>query len=415
MAIEFRAGGRKVSLDQFFEHIRDEMLETGLTAALELIHGKAAAIVDPETGIHPLVAARRTGGGRVILKTTASEKYKSILNKRLGNDGGHVTVADLSSPAKLTRRAYLAHASENAHTAEWMARGLMSRGIDVWYSEWEIGGGDSLKRKMEDGLEGCTHFVVLLSSESLPKAWVNEEIDAGFLRQVEGQCKFLGLRYGTAVADLSIFLRTRHCPEFSANEEGLDTLAAAIFDVSRKPALGERPGYVQDEPPGKEGWSLSALRLAKHMCLSSELGNGLDTEYTVSELATELEMDPVDVEIALLDLHESGLLDEQPMMDESTYTPKASLYYEFDDYALGTNPTEDAKAAARYMASTGDESFTSLQVAQALGWPPRRLNPAIAYLVDTRLVEALDTYGGEYHPMDISTGPRLKRFVRDNP
>ena len=36
----------------------------------------------------------------------------------------------------------------------------MQRGIDVWYDNWEIGYGDSLRRKMEEGLSECTHFVV---------------------------------------------------------------------------------------------------------------------------------------------------------------------------------------------------------------------------------------------------------------
>jgi len=56
--------------------------------------------------------------------------------------------------------------------------------------KWEIRSGDSLKRKMEEGLAGCTHFVVLLTPNSLGKPWVETEIDAGFLRMVRGWLPF---------------------------------------------------------------------------------------------------------------------------------------------------------------------------------------------------------------------------------
>ena len=46
-------------------------------------------------------------------------------------------------------RVYLAHASEDHETlAKPLARALIANGIDVWFDEWEIRTGDSLRRKM---------------------------------------------------------------------------------------------------------------------------------------------------------------------------------------------------------------------------------------------------------------------------
>src|SRR3546814_13021956 len=91
----------------------------------------------------------------------------------------------MNEPTSHVRRVYLAHASEDKALARPLAEGLMARGIDVWYDNWEIGFGDSLRRKMEEGLGDCTHFVVLLTATSIGKAWVNEEIDAGLMKAVE--------------------------------------------------------------------------------------------------------------------------------------------------------------------------------------------------------------------------------------
>ncbi len=50
MSIEFSLGGRKVSQDSFFKGIEEEMLEQAMSAVCNEMHGKAASVVDPETG-----------------------------------------------------------------------------------------------------------------------------------------------------------------------------------------------------------------------------------------------------------------------------------------------------------------------------------------------------------------------------
>ena len=66
--------------------------------------------------------------------------------------------------ANASARVYLAHASEDHDTlAKPLAKTMMANGIEVWFDEWEIRTGDSLRRKMEEGLANCTHFVVLLT------------------------------------------------------------------------------------------------------------------------------------------------------------------------------------------------------------------------------------------------------------
>jgi hypothetical protein len=95
----------------------------------------------------------------------------------------------------------------------------MAQGIDVWFDEWEIRAGDSLRRKMEEGLANCTHFVVLLTPNSLHKPWVETEIDAGFIRAVGGESRFIGIRAGVSVNDLSPFLRTLRCPEVRLDQQ----------------------------------------------------------------------------------------------------------------------------------------------------------------------------------------------------
>lgn len=77
--------------------------------------------------------------------------------------------------------AFLSYAAENRELAIRIAKDFQGQGIETFFAEWEIGPGDSIRTKIDEGLGNCTHFVVLLTPESIEKKWVNTEIDAAFV------------------------------------------------------------------------------------------------------------------------------------------------------------------------------------------------------------------------------------------
>ncbi len=66
-------------------------------------------------------------------------------------------------------RAFLCHASEDKRLARRLATDLQAAGIDTFFDEWSIAPGQSIRQRIEEGLEGCTHFVVLLTESSISK------------------------------------------------------------------------------------------------------------------------------------------------------------------------------------------------------------------------------------------------------
>ncbi len=56
--------------------------------------------------------------------------------------------------------------------------------------------------------------------------------------------------------------------------------------------------------------------------------------------------------------------------------PLSDLFSTFDGMFLDTNPEEDAKVLATHLLNTGKDLVTSEEAAKALGWSPRRFNPA---------------------------------------
>ena len=411
MVVEFRRGDRKVSQSDFLTGIMNEAVEGVLSSYAEDLHRKAASVVDPHTGKHVPVFVRRIGREGWSLHTSGSPTFARALEQRLGLNQGEVH--GMNQSVNRERLVYLAHASEDKGIAKPLAEGLMRRGINVWYDNWEIGYGDSLRRRMEQGLGDCTHFVVLLTERSIRKPWVNEEIDAGLMSAVEGTAKFIGLRHELPLSSVSPFLRTRLTPEFNPSEEGLEALASEIYGVSKKPPMGEAPHYVQSHEPGST-WSSSARVVAEFFVRSSAHAHAMDPQATYTDIQQETGLPLPDVRIGVLDLIGAGLLEKREYIGgKSDIGPKADLFVTFDASFMNWDPEKDARDLAVRLLNLDSHQADAGEVAETLGWPPRRFNSAAAYLVSARVVEPIEHMDGRhYWPPGFTMGDELLRFIR---
>lgn len=410
--IKYYRNGRSTSQKNFMHGLEEELTQQALEHLSRELHGKASSVVDPETGKHVTVFVRQIGTDRLNLHIDGSPAAASAIEERLGLNKGEVRHMD--SATQQQRSVYLAHASEDKPVAKPIAEGLVERGIDVWYDNWEIGYGDSLRRKMEQGLDGCTHFVVLLTETSIAKAWVNEEIDAGLTMAVEEKAKLIGLRHQLALDRLSPFLRTRLTPEFTPGPAGLDELAAQILGVSKKPPLGQSPRYIQVHEKGTT-WSMAARVVAEYFVRASEHAGPMDPQTSYEDIQKTTELPMPDVRIGVLDLCNAGLLMRKGYIGGMfNIWPAADLFVTFDAEFMDWDPGKDARDLAVYLHNQANNSFNSEHVAEVLGWSARRFNPAAAYLVGARVVKGLEHTGGnEYWPPTLIVGDELLRFIKN--
>jgi hypothetical protein len=417
MMLEFRSGGRRVSLDEFLENLENEAIEAGMKELEQRFHGAAASIIDPETGKHAEVFIRRRGPTELALRTRGSPAFARELERRLGVEAGSIeTMSALA--ANEGPRVYLAHASED-HTllAKPLAESLIARGVDVWFDEWEIRAGDSLRRKMEEGLANCTHFVVLLTPNSLHKPWVETEIDAGFILAVGGQSHFIGIRVGVAVNDLSPFLRALRCPEVHPDQaEEIEGLIADIYGMSRKPERGAAPRYVKTLPDGLKAWSASAVAVAEFLVRTSKLGRKFDPQVDVARVAQATELPEEDIRLGVLDLADSGLVERSRGIGSDAFWPTNSLFVEFDRHFLEFNNEQDAIAIANWLISQKIEAIEIKELAEQFpSWPPRRLNSTLNYLDDAKLIQTLKALdSGPWAMVCLRVTDHTRRFVRDH-
>jgi hypothetical protein len=79
---------------------------------------------------------------------------------------------------------FISHASEDKESvARPLANQLQERGLRVWLDECELTLGDSLRRKIDEGLSHSRYAVVILSPAFFSKEWPNRELDGLVARE----------------------------------------------------------------------------------------------------------------------------------------------------------------------------------------------------------------------------------------
>jgi hypothetical protein len=73
-------------------------------------------------------------------------------------------------------QAFISYNKQDQQAAQEIALYLTADGVGVWYDEWEVSAGDSIVGDVEAGLQNCTHFVILWSTNAAKSGWVKKEL-----------------------------------------------------------------------------------------------------------------------------------------------------------------------------------------------------------------------------------------------
>jgi TIR domain len=128
---------------------------------------------------------------------------------------------------------FISHASEDKDSiARPLYEELKNKGVSVWFDEAVLSLGDTLRRKIDEGLSKCKYGVVILSPSFLSKEWPQRELDGLVARETASGKKAIlpiwhdidhdtVLRYSPTLAD-----------KLAGNsKEGLQIIVAKILEV----------------------------------------------------------------------------------------------------------------------------------------------------------------------------------------
>lgn len=153
--------------------------------------------------------------------------------------------------------SFISHATEDKEAvARPLATALDARGITVWYDEFELRIGDSLRQKIDAGIAGSRFGLVVLSHAFFDKGWAQYELDGLVTRTVGGEQVLLPVWHEISkddVAARSPSLADRVA--LKTSDHTIDEIADQIAEVitgSRQPEPDTVPrpeAVAQEESP----------------------------------------------------------------------------------------------------------------------------------------------------------------------
>lgn len=399
--IKFVIGGRTVNP----RNVGDALMSAVLESFTAQIREKVGTIRDPATGEFPNIVVRGDSIDNLKISVEGSPEIITLVQERLGNgpENEEQEVEEPNAPPHV----FLSYTSEDNELAQRIAESLQANGIYTWWDKWCISTGDSLRQKIDEGLSDCTHFLVLLTPQSIGKPWVNQEMDAGLVLKLKNACQFLPVRYGLPASELPPLLSGMHAPEITADED-ITQLINDIHGVNRKPPLGPPPETVAQSEETQTGYSPAANAIAKLFVERTNHGVFADPQFSLENLAQETGLSVPDAKDGIYEL--SGFFKESM----HHFLVRASLFTEFDQHWKPWNPADDALKLAADISNDPDFPADCQEIADHYDWEPRRLNPAITYLLERGIVKDYRAYGAPQFVMVRVVGKEdeIRRFVK---
>lgn len=73
-------------------------------------------------------------------------------------------------------KVFISHTSDDHEFVLALAEKLKNDGMDVWIDDWELNVGDSIVKRISEGLQKSSFLIVVFSKYSIKSEWVLREL-----------------------------------------------------------------------------------------------------------------------------------------------------------------------------------------------------------------------------------------------
>lgn len=310
-------------------------------------------------------------------------------------------------------KAFISHASEDkSRFVEPFATALRSLGIDAWVDRWEMEPGDSLvDRIFEEGIKQAEAFIIVLSSHSIDKPWVREELNAAFVARIEKNTRLIPVVIEACqVPECLKSTVWEHVADVGDAEEHARKIANTLLGLSDKPPLGETPGHVStviDAFP--EFTKQDSLTLQRACELSMTDDPTVDFQQLVTSLASDgLTQDEVEESIEVL--NRQGYLEAETGVSVGIFFVRIPDFV-FDQFLAATQP-DYGDTVRNVCLAFHNHGHTELEsIIEFTGHTERVVRHVLVYLDHQGLATVRSGVGGWMSVVSLS--PELKRQLRE--
>ena len=83
---------------------------------------------------------------------------------------------------------FISHSKDDkAEFVRPLAKALQNTGLDIWYDEFNLKIGDSLRKAIDYGLSKSNYGIVVISKSFMQKSWTNWELNGLLSREISGK------------------------------------------------------------------------------------------------------------------------------------------------------------------------------------------------------------------------------------
>jgi hypothetical protein len=135
-------------------------------------------------------------------------------------------------PENIGYDAFICHASEDKDTiVRPLAIMLRKMGFYIWYDEFALRIGDSLRQSIDKGLVNSNYGIVILSKSFFAKNWPQYELNGLTAKEIDGKKVILPVWHEVSKADI-----LKYSPPL-ADKIAADTSRQTIREISKEIAL----------------------------------------------------------------------------------------------------------------------------------------------------------------------------------
>ncbi|HYD48266.1 MAG TPA: toll/interleukin-1 receptor domain-containing protein [Terriglobales bacterium] len=142
-----------------------------------------------------------------------------------------------SAGSQPTHDVFISHASEDKDAiARPLYDALTAKGVSVWFDEVTLELGDSLRRKIDEGLAHCRYGIVVLSPTFLAKEWPQRELDGLVARETDsGEKAILPIWHNLDRSTLLLYSAPLADRLAARSTEGVPSIVQKILKVIKRP------------------------------------------------------------------------------------------------------------------------------------------------------------------------------------
>ncbi len=143
---------------------------------------------------------------------------------------------------------FICHASEDKEEfVHPLALQIQENGLDVWYDDFELTVGDSLRRSIDRGLAHSQYGIVVISPFFLQKDWPQRELDGLVAREVNGQKVILPVWHNVDKRTVSQYSPTLADRVATLTSRGMRQVVTDLLKAMGKNVPVREQGFKQFE------------------------------------------------------------------------------------------------------------------------------------------------------------------------